>query len=72
VEAILYNLNAVFSISSFLTLYYWISDVCLSLPSVVDRDEVERVLKLKLNEVEMKGLLDSTRVLKGIIPELGL
>jgi malate/lactate dehydrogenase len=44
----------------------------LSLPSVVDRDGVKRVLKLKLNAVEMKGLLDSARVLKDIIPQLGL
>jgi L-lactate dehydrogenase len=72
VEAILRDQNTVLSISSFLTDYYRISDVCLSLPSVVDRDGVERVIKLKLNEAEMKGLLDSARVLKDIIPQLGL
>jgi len=72
VEAILRDQNTVLSISSFLTDYYGISDVCLSLPSVVDRDGVERVIKLKLNEAEMKGLLDSARVLKNIIPQLGL
>ncbi|MBE3144392.1 MAG: hypothetical protein IMZ61_10780 [Planctomycetes bacterium] len=72
VEDILRGQNTALSISSFLTDYYGISDVCLSLPRVVDRDGVERVLKLKLNEIEMKGLLDSARVLKGIIPELGL
>ena len=72
VEANLRDQNTVLSISSFLTNYYGINDVCLSLPSVVDRDGVKRVLKLKLNAVEMKGLLDSARVLKDIIPQLGL
>jgi L-lactate dehydrogenase len=72
VEAILRDQNTVLSISSFLTDYYGISDVCLSLPSVVDRGGVERVLKLELNDKEMKGLLESARVLKDIIPQLGL
>jgi L-lactate dehydrogenase len=72
VEAILRDQNTVLSISSFLTDYYGISDVCLSLPSVVDRDGVERVLKLELNELEMKGLMGSARLLKDLIPQLGL
>ena len=71
VEAILRDQNTVLSTSSFLTDYYGISDVCLSLPSVVDRDGVERVLKLDLNEKEMIGLMESARVLKDIIPQLG-
>jgi L-lactate dehydrogenase len=72
VEAILRDQNTVLSISSLLTDYYGISDVCLSLPSVVDRGGVERILMMDLNEIEMIGLLESANILKKIIPELGL
>jgi L-lactate dehydrogenase len=72
VEAILRNQNTVFSISSYIEDYYGISDVCLSIPSIVDRGGVEKVIMLDLNQREIDGLRGSAEVLKGIIRQLKL
>lgn len=72
VEAILRDQNTVFSLSSLIEDYYGISDVCLSLPSVIDRGGVERVLRLELSEKEIAGLQKSAAVLKDTIQKLGL
>lgn len=72
VEAILRDQNTVLSISSFIEDYLGISDVCLSLPSIVDRGGVERVLKLDLAKNELDGLRKSAAVLKKTIQSLKL
>jgi L-lactate dehydrogenase len=72
VEAILRNQNTVFSISSYIEDYYGISDVCLSIPSIIDRGGVEKVIMLDLNQREIDGLRGSAEVLKNIISQLKL
>jgi L-lactate dehydrogenase len=72
VEAILRDQNTVLSISSLIEGHYGINDVCLSLPSVVDRGGVERVLNLDLNPEEIEGLQKSANVLRETIQKLGL
>lgn len=72
VEAILRDQSTVFSLSSLIEDYYGISDVCLSLPSVIDRGGVERVLRLELSDKEIAGLQKSAAVLKETIHNLGL
>ena len=72
VEAILRNQNTVFSISSYIEDYYGISDVCLSIPSIVDRGGVEKVIMLDLNQREIDGLRGSAEVLRNIIKQLKL
>ncbi|HKY03803.1 MAG TPA: hypothetical protein VJQ56_02880 [Blastocatellia bacterium] len=47
VEAILRNRNTVLSVSSLIDGYYDLSDVCLSLPAVINRNGVARVLRLE-------------------------
>jgi L-lactate dehydrogenase len=71
VEAILRDQNTVLSVSS-LADCYGIRDVCLSLPTIVNRGGVERVLKLELSEEELRGLRHSADVLKRTIAELNL
>jgi len=44
--------------------------VCLSLPTIVDLDGVERIIRLDLNDEEIVGLQKSAGVLKNIISEL--
>lgn len=70
--AILRDQNTVFSVSSFIRDYYGISDVCLSLPTVLSREGVERVLPLELSDAEVAGLRKSGEVLKATIAKLGL
>jgi L-lactate dehydrogenase len=70
VEAILRNQGTVLSVSSLVEDYYGISDVCLSLPTVVGRGGIERVLRLTLDEREQKALQHSADVLKKTIGQL--
>ncbi len=48
VETILRNQSTVLTVSSLINDQYGISDVCLSLPTIIDRGGVERVLRLEL------------------------
>jgi L-lactate dehydrogenase len=70
VEAILRDQSTVLSVSSLIEDYYGIQDVCLSLPTVIHRGGIERVLNLTLAENEIVGLQNSAQVLKQVIQEL--
>jgi len=70
VEAILRDQNTVLSVSSLIHDYYGIDDVCLSVPAVIDRGGVEKVLHLALDDREVAGLQQSARVLKETIAQL--
>jgi L-lactate dehydrogenase len=72
VEAILRDQRTVLSVSSLIDGYGGLSEVCLSLPTVVARRGVERVLRLDLSPAEGEALRHSADVLKGIIAELDL
>lgn len=69
-EAILRDQSTVLSISSLIQDYYGISDICLSLPTVVDRVGVERVLHLELGTNEIEGLRRSADILKTMVAQL--
>jgi L-lactate dehydrogenase len=69
-EAILRDQNTVLSISSLVTDYYGIDDVCLSLPTVVSRRGIERVLRLDLSPREARGVRKSAEVLHQTIDSL--
>jgi L-lactate dehydrogenase len=71
VEAILRDQDTVLSVSSLIENYYGIDDVFLSLPTVIDRGGVERILRLKLNDLEIEGLQKSANVLKDLARKLG-
>src|SRR5205807_2759878 len=51
-QSILRHQNTVLSVSSLIEDYCGISDVCFSLPTVVDRGGIQRVLRLELDEAE--------------------
>jgi L-lactate dehydrogenase len=70
-EAILRDQNTVLSISSLVTDYYGIDNVCLSLPTVVGRRGIERVLRLDLSPHEARGVRKSAEVLRQTIESLG-
>lgn len=71
-EAIIRDQGTVLSVSSYIKDYYGISDVCLSIPSVVDLGGVERVIHLDLSADEIEGLQKSAQILKATISELDL
>ena len=72
VEAILRDQHTVLSVSSLVNDYYGINNVCLSLPTVVSREGVERALKIQLSEEEERGLKNSASVLQKTITGLTL
>lgn len=72
-EAILRDQSTVLSVSSLVREpYYGIQDVCLSLPTVIDRGGVERVLRLELDDEEIAGIRRSAQVLREQIDQLDL
>jgi L-lactate dehydrogenase len=72
VEAIVRDQSTVLSATSVLTGQYGLSDVCLSLPSVINRRGIARVLELELSAEEREKLTRSATALKGNIAELGV
>jgi L-lactate dehydrogenase len=72
VEAILRDQRTILSVSSLIEDYYGVDDICLSLPTVVDRGGVARVLRLELSREEIEGLQRSAEVLKRILARLDL
>lgn len=70
VEAILRDQHTILSVSSSITGAYGIGDVCLSLPTIVNRSGVERVLHLELSPSEQAGLRHSAEVLKQTIESI--
>ncbi|MBV8050140.1 MAG: L-lactate dehydrogenase [Acidobacteriaceae bacterium] len=71
-QAILRNQKTVLSVSSLINDYYGLSDVCFSLPAVVDRGGIEQILRLELEPDEVDKLRASARVLQETIQGLSL
>jgi L-lactate dehydrogenase len=70
VEAVVRDQRTVLSVSSLIRDYSGIDDVYLSLPTVLSRDGVERVLRIDLSVGEADGLRASARLLRETIASL--
>jgi len=70
VESILRDENAILTVSSLLQNYYEVSDICLSVPSIVNREGIRTTLKLPLNETEQESFRKSASILKEIANSL--
>ncbi len=70
VEAILRDQRTVLSVSSRISDFYGIDDVCLSLPTIVGGNGVETVLRVGLSSSEAAALRRSADVLRRTIEEL--
>lgn len=71
-QSILRHQSTVLSVSSLIKDYYGISDVCFSLPTVVDRGGIQQILRLELDETETAKLHHSADVLQETIAALNL
>jgi L-lactate dehydrogenase len=71
-QAMVRNQSTVLSVSSLINDYYGIAEVCFSLPTVIDRGGVEKVLRLQLSPQEIEMLRYSADVLKTTIASLAL
>lgn len=72
VEGILNDQRTVLPVSTLLDDYYGISEVCLSVPSIVGRAGVLERLELPLSASELKGLQSSARSLREVAAKFGL
>lgn len=70
--ALLRDQNTVFSVSTLVDDYYGIQDVCLSLPAIVNRSGISKVLRLELSPEEQDQLQKSAAVLKATLQKLSL
>jgi L-lactate dehydrogenase len=72
IEAVLYDERQVLPVTSLLDGFAGISDVCLSVPSVIDRAGVDTVLPVPLSDEEAAGLRRSAAAVHDVVRKLGL
>jgi len=70
VEAILRDQHTVMTVSSPLRGQYGVRDISISMPTIVGRRGVEKVLDLPVSEAELKAFQASARTLKERLAEL--
>lgn len=71
-ECILRDENSILTISTMLSGEYGISDICLSVPTLLGANGAGKVLEIPLSPEEIAKLTDSARVLKAHADELGI
>jgi L-lactate dehydrogenase len=71
VEAILRDQHSVLTVSSLMTNQFGVSDVALSLPTIVGRGGVAQVLDAPMTAAEADGFRHSADVLKSNWQKLG-
>jgi L-lactate dehydrogenase len=70
VEAVLRNQHTVMTVSSPLSGQYGVSDISISMPTIIGRRGVEEVLNLPLSETELHSFQRSAQTLKDRLAEL--
>ncbi len=71
-SAILRDENSVLTVSLRADGHYGLDDVCLSLPAVVNRNGVDRVIDALLSRVEQEALHRSANILREVIAQIAL
>ncbi len=72
VESIMRDENAILTVSSLLKDYHGISDICLSVPTIINRSGVRELLKLPLEEEEIRRFQKSASIIQRIIQQLNI
>lgn len=72
VGSILRDENSVLTVSTLVDDYYDVSDVCLSVPVILNRNGISNVLKIDLENTEIKGFQASAGVLKQVVKDIGI
>jgi len=71
-RSILRDENSILPVSTLITDYYGISDVCISIPSIVNIHGVEQYVRIDLSDEEQELFIHSANTLKGFIKGIGL
>jgi L-lactate dehydrogenase len=72
VESIIRDENAILTVSSLLQDYYGVSGLCLSVPSIVNKDGLSQAIKLPLEDAEIKMFQESAAIMKKLIGSLDI
>jgi len=72
VEAIVRNENSILTVSSLIEGQYGINDICISLPSLVNRQGIVNILDIPISNEELMLLSKSANTLKEAAKTLGL
>lgn len=72
VESILRNENAILTVSCLLENYHGVSDICLSVPVILNRTGVKEVIELPLDEKEKADFQQSAAIIRKVAQSLGL
>jgi len=70
--SILRDENSVLTVSTLMSGQYGIEDVCLSVPTTLNRNGVDRVLSADLTEAELKALRSSAAAIRQAQQQVGL
>jgi L-lactate dehydrogenase len=70
VTSILRDENSVLTVSSLIDNYYDITDVCLSIPTILNVNGISKHIKIDLDEAEILQLQTSAKALKEIIGQI--
>ena len=70
VEAILRDENSVLTVSSLINGHYEVNDLCLSLPTIINRNGVGHVLHLPLGIEERQAFRESAEIVKEILNQI--
>ncbi len=71
-ESIIRDEHAVLPVSSLMEGEYGLTDMCISVPTIVAENGAEKVLEIPLNEKEQRELAESAAEIKDILREAGL
>ncbi|MBZ2199225.1 L-lactate dehydrogenase [Occultella gossypii] len=71
IQSVLRSEQAILPVSSLLDDYLGISDVCLSVPSILDRDGVGERLEFNFDESELASLRASADEIRGVARQFG-
>jgi L-lactate dehydrogenase len=72
VESIIRDENAILTVSSLLHDYYGVNNVCLSTPSIVNKDGIVQAIKLPLENGEIKMFQESAAIMTKLIQSLDI
>jgi L-lactate dehydrogenase len=72
VESIIRDENAISTVSCFLEDYHGVSDVCLSVPVILNRTGVKEIIKLPLDDEEITAFQKSAATVKKVVRSLEL
>jgi L-lactate dehydrogenase len=72
VESVLRDENAVVTVSCLLKDYHGVSDICLSVPVILNRTGIKETITLPLDEKEAADFRKSAAIIKNVADSLGL